>query len=136
MMNLTLPWPPTANTYWRHPTVGKLAGRHLISEQGREYRAEVVRLLHGCEKYTGPIAVHIMAYMPDRRRRDLDNLFKSLLDSLTHAGVWDDDSQICDLRITKAPTIAGMVKVQIFEFDELGFSPNHKKVKNEHSKQN
>ena len=44
-----------------------------------------------------------------RRRRDLDNILKSLLDSLTHAGVWEDDSQITDLRIRKGPHIAGMV---------------------------
>jgi len=37
--------------------------------------------------------------MPDRRRRDLDNLLKSLLDAITHAGIWDDDSQVKHLEI-------------------------------------
>ena len=64
---------------------------------------------------TGPVVVDIEAFMPDRRRRDLDNLLKGLLDSLTHAGVWEDDNQVVDLRIRKAPTIGGMVKVQITE---------------------
>jgi crossover junction endodeoxyribonuclease RusA len=53
--------------------------------------------------------------MPDKRRRDLDNILKALLDGLTHSGVWGDDSQVVDLRIVKAPTLGGMVKVNISE---------------------
>lgn len=64
-------------------------------------------------RVSGPVSVDIVAYMPDRRRRDLDNILKSLLDSLTHAGVWDDDDQVHDLRIRRGPHIGGMVKVQI-----------------------
>lgn len=121
-MNLTLPWPPSANSYWRHPTKGALAGRHLISQEGRAYR-EAVALNVIDQKgrvaaLACPLAVEIEVFMPDRRRRDLDNLLKALLDSLTHAGVWMDDSQIHDLRIKRAPTIAGMVKVQIQPMEE------------------
>lgn len=115
ILNYTLPYPPSVNTYWRHPSRGPLAGRHLISQEGRAYR-EAIRA-HVAEssfgKITGPVAVDIEAFFPDRRKRDLDNILKSLLDSLTHAGVWEDDSQIVDLRIRKGATIAGMVKVQI-----------------------
>ena len=52
--------------------------------------------------------------MPDKRRRDLDNLLKATLDSLTHAGVWSDDSQIDALSIRRFP-IGGMLKVRIEE---------------------
>jgi crossover junction endodeoxyribonuclease RusA len=44
----------------------------------------------------------IQAWLPDRRRRDLDNLLKAVQDALAHAGVYDDDSQIVDLRIRRA----------------------------------
>jgi crossover junction endodeoxyribonuclease RusA len=40
------------------------------------------------------------AFPPDRRRRDLDNIQKALLDSLEHAGVYADDNQI-DLLIAR-----------------------------------
>lgn len=114
-MQITLPWPPSVNTYWRHPTTGKLAGRHLISEQGRKYREAVRALVLESgrrEKFTGPLSVHIEAFPPDRRRRDLDNILKSILDSLTYAGVWEDDYQVEELSIRRA-TIGGMVKVTI-----------------------
>ena len=117
-IELTLPFPPSANTYWRHPSSGKLAGRHLISKRGREYRKAVISCVSDQEAdlkpLEGSLSVDVVAYMPDRRRRDLDNLLKSMLDSLTHAGVWGDDSQITDLRIRKSKTIGGMVKVRVF----------------------
>ncbi|NBW22487.1 MAG: RusA family crossover junction endodeoxyribonuclease, partial [Caulobacteraceae bacterium] len=43
-------------------------------------------------KAAGSVRVVIEAFPPDRRKRDLDNILKSLLDALTHAGVWEDDS--------------------------------------------
>ena len=119
IFEVTLPWPPTVNTYWRHKVTGKLATVY-VSAEGKAYRkavnywvleaATVQRYL----KQSGPLRVEIEAFPPDRRKRDLDNILKSLLDSLTHAGVWEDDSQIQDLRIYKS-TIAGMVKVRIYE---------------------
>ena len=54
-----------------------------------------------------------MAFRPDRRRRDLDNLLKALLDSMTHAGVMQDDALIEDLRVYWADEVGGMVKVTI-----------------------
>ena len=53
------------------------------------------------------LAVEILASPPDLRARDLDNLPKGVLDSLTHAGVIRDDSDIDDLRIRRGPKIAG-----------------------------
>ena len=50
----------------------------------------------------GPLTVEVAVYFPDKRKRDLDNLLKCLLDALTHAGVYEDDKQIEDLRIYKA----------------------------------
>jgi crossover junction endodeoxyribonuclease RusA len=106
MIEMTLPWPPSVNSYWRHPTRGALAGRHLISEEGRRYRnlvAQTVLVNRTRNKLLGRLAVRIDAYPPDRRRRDLDNILKALLDALTHAGVMEDDSQIDDLHIVRKP---------------------------------
>ena len=110
MIELTLPFPPTVNTYYRN-----IAGKTLISAKGREYRAAVadqVLIQRGAKLLAGRLSVTIVAHVPDKRRRDLDNLLKSTLDSLTHAGCWIDDSQVDSLTITRGP-IGGMLKVSI-----------------------
>ena len=119
IFEVTLPWPPSINAYWRHKVTGRLATVY-VSAEGKAYRKAVNDLVMEAAmvqrylKAVGPVRVVIEAFPPDRRKRDLDNILKSLLDSLTHAGVWEDDSQIEDLRIYRS-TIAGMVKVRIYE---------------------
>jgi len=46
-------------------------------------------------------------FPPDRRKRDVDNILKALLDALTHAGVYEDDSFIDDLRVVRGAVIKG-----------------------------
>lgn len=113
MVEFTLPWPPSVNTYWR-----TFKGRMIISAKGREYRETVgdqMTLQKTVQHFTGPLRVEIEAWRPDKRRRDLDNLLKATLDGLAHAGVYADDSQIVDLRIYWAKEIGGMLKVKVSE---------------------
>lgn len=111
-MKITLPFPPSVNRYYRSPRSGPLAGRTIISEEARKYRAAVCALVAE-SKLGGPLQgllrVVVEVFVPDRRKRDLDNLHKGILDSLTHAGVWGDDSQIDDLRIYRARDDAGQL---------------------------
>ena len=97
MRKLIMPWPPSMNRYWR-----SVNGRVLISAAGRHYRTNVAlaAAIGKWPSWEGKlISVSIEAWLPDQRKRDLDNLFKSSLDSLTHAGIWNDDSQIHELHI-------------------------------------
>jgi crossover junction endodeoxyribonuclease RusA len=112
-VTLTLPWPPTVNKYWR-----TFQGRMIISAEGRSYRkavADQVLIQRGAKHYAGKLRVNIEAFRPDNRRRDLDNLLKAVLDGCTHAGVWEDDSNIVDLRIYWADSVGGMLKVKVSE---------------------
>jgi crossover junction endodeoxyribonuclease RusA len=110
-MNLIidLPWPPTANTYWR-----RNGNCYFISKRGTDYREFVAK---ACYAYQGlfvasdRLRIKIKAYPPDRRKRDLDNLFKSLLDSIQHSGVYVDDSQIDKLSIERMPEHDGKITV-------------------------
>lgn len=115
MITLTLPWPPSVNTYWR-----RVGARTLISKPGRQFRKAVVNDLalwpYRRDTITGRIAVEMTCYPPDNRKRDLDNLPKSVLDALTHAGIWQDDGQIDDLRIVRAAVESpGRVVVEVHE---------------------
>jgi crossover junction endodeoxyribonuclease RusA len=109
VLAIKLPYPPTVNTYWRHVVIDGRA-RVLISEAGRRYRAAVLDRLSrlGSPKAgAGPLGVILVAHPPDRRARDLDNLPKGLLDALTHAGLWDDDSQIDLLLVRRGEVVKG-----------------------------
>lgn len=102
---INLPWPPTVNHYY---TIDR--GRKILSSKGRAFKTEslLTMLSDGVKKgLKGPYSVWIQVRPPDRRKRDLDNLLKPVLDSLTEYGVIDDDSQITDLRITRYSRIAG-----------------------------
>lgn len=112
MIEITLPFPPSVNTYWRN-----FNGRTILSAKGREYRLAVEFQLHKqrLPKLTKKLRVEIEAFRPDNRRRDLDNLFKAPLDALGHAGIYDDDSQIVDLRIYWAEDKGGILKIKIEE---------------------
>lgn len=115
MIKFTLPFPPSVNTYWR-----MFRNRMIISAKGREYRkavqdivaSELVIVRHK------PLRVEIVAYRPDRRKRDLDNLLKAPLDAMTHCKVWDDDSQIHELTIKWGEGIMGMLTIKITELDK------------------
>lgn len=110
-VSFTLPFPPSVNGYWRSITKGPLAGRVLISERGREFRTacerEIFRQQVPRKGLTGRLAVRIVACVPDRRARDLDNLLKGTLDGLHHSFVIRDDSDIDELTIVRGPIVSG-----------------------------
>ena len=118
MLTLHLPYPPSINHYWR-----RVGPRTLISREGRTFRRNVCALLargggNGPRKppSSGRIALAMDAFPPDRRRRDLDNLQKSTLDALQHAGIYEDDSQV-DLLLTRrrGPVKGGRLEVRVEE---------------------
>jgi len=114
-IDITVPWPPSVNQYWR-----QYQGRMLISAQGRKYREAIIQQvwLEGkIKRITGDLKVTIEAFRPDERRRDLDNLLKSTLDALAHAGLYEDDSQIRDLRIYWAAEKGGKLNITIEEME-------------------
>ena len=113
-IEFVLPYPPTVNTYWR-----RHGNTYFISEAGKRYRRDVALIVRQQWlklNLSGRLAIKIIAEPPDKRRRDLDNILKAPLDALTHAGVWQDDGQIVDLRITKQVSVKpGKLQVWIRE---------------------
>lgn len=105
VITLMLPFPPSVNGYWR-----SVRGRNILSAAGRAYRLaglEALRTQSGPWPLAGRLQVTLTLYVPDRRRRDVDNFSKAVLDLLTHGGVYDDDSQIDHLTVIRGPVRAG-----------------------------
>ena len=101
-----VPWPPSVNAMWR-----SVNGRVILSARGRQYRTDgLAALMTQCRNIRpmeGPLSVTLILYPPDRRRRDVDNYAKGILDLLTHAEVYGDDSQIDRLLIERGDVRPG-----------------------------
>jgi len=118
IFQIELPYPPSANRYYRH-----VGFRTLISREGRRYRGRVCSILAaaGMKPVDGLLAVGLDVHPPDRRRRDIDNLQKSLLDALEKGGAYHDDSQIKELlTVMREPVKGGRVIVCIREIPTSG----------------
>lgn len=92
-LKLTLPEPPSANTYWRH-----VGSKVLLSKDARDYR-NAVKLAYAQQVKTlsirfptQPLGVTLV-WFRSRKSGDLDNRIKQALDAL--AGLaYTNDAQI------------------------------------------
>ena len=98
-IEVNLPWAPSVNHYYKKTRNGSF----YLSQQGRSFREAVSQILRSCSPLLleGDLGVHIKLYPPDKRKRDIDNVLKALLDALEHGGAYKDDSQIIYLTVSK-----------------------------------
>lgn len=106
-----LPWPPSVNHYWRRVLVsGK--PRTLLSKEGREFKQAAVGAVLQQRRgpsapLSGRLAIAVTLFPPDRRRYDLDNRLKAVLDSLTEARVWEDDRHVKIIHLEEGGIVRG-----------------------------
>ena len=86
-----LPFPLSVNTLFFNAKRGRVK-----TTKYQAWLREVSSVIksQGLVYIPGPVSVEILIIKPDRRRRDLDNMAKSVLDALVLNGVIDDDSLI------------------------------------------
>ncbi len=96
------PIPPSVNHLYGIACKGghaikykKQDAKDLMEDYGWQIKQQTRRNI-----YTEPLSLDITIYFGDRRRHDVDNVQKFLLDSMTGI-VYEDDSQIWDLTIRK-----------------------------------
>jgi crossover junction endodeoxyribonuclease RusA len=102
---LTLPLPPSVNSYWRKSPRGM-----FISKEGKTFRQRVAEIVaeHNAIKFgDARLVMAVRLCMRDKRKSDIDNRLKSLGDALEHAGMFDDDEQIDELFISRGPIVKG-----------------------------
>lgn len=119
MIQITLPFPPSINHYWR-----RVGNKTIISKEGRAYRAAVEAIVQQMrlDRIEEAMGVVIVANPPDARRRDLDNLLKAPLDALQAAGVYADDSQFDSIEITRGGVERGSGSLSVAIYPHGGLS--------------
>ena len=68
----------------------------------------------------GRLGVTIKLYPPDKRRRDIDNYSKAVLDLLTKSEAWLDDEQVDLLTVSRETVVPkpGKVTIEIWPLPE------------------
>lgn len=106
------------STYYPKPYVAYAdALRDMIAEALAEA---------GAQPLEGPLAVDIEITLERPKttklptpKPDVDNYAKGIMDAMTKAGVWADDSQVSDLYVSKRWGEADLVVVRIHPIPEL-----------------
>lgn len=114
---IRLPYPPTVNTYWRN-----VGTKTLISRRGRAYRDyawALVRAAAAPRFRSNRLSVTITVHAKDRKKRDIDNIPKAILDALESAGTYDDDGQIDRLTVIRGEVDAAKQGYAIVEISTL-----------------
>lgn len=100
-MIISLPFlPPSVNQIFY--TDFKNKTRHK-SKRYRDFLSQMDYYLPAQEKnlLKGDLSVEINFYFPDKRKRDIDNCVKAVLDGLKYYSLIGDDSQIQTLHLEK-----------------------------------
>ncbi len=105
MIVFELPFPPSVNHTWMH---GK-GNRVYSCAKVKDFHKEAMVLINAAKAISnsvefpmkGRLSVTIVLNERDKRRRDIDNSSKSLLDACTKNGIWGDDHQVDELIIRR-----------------------------------
>lgn len=117
---LTLPYPPSVNNYYGRSRFGV-----YIKKPVKIYREKVLNIIQSSGldfTFTGRLSLTVELFPPDKRKRDIDNPMKGLLDSLTEAGVYLDDSQIDFMSVKRSHKKKGgecLVTLTLIESSDL-----------------
>ena len=105
--------PPSANQMYRTGRNGNRYKRREVSDW-QEETAELVRKAWGKpEAYTGEVEVHVVFTVGEKRRWDVDNRLKALLDCLALGGVIEDDSQISGITAFRREGALSQTQIEV-----------------------
>lgn len=121
MHKIIFPWPPSVNGLYYQ---GRNHKQKFLSQAGKKFRKQI-EAIYGTDRE--PIAkdtfLVIDLFPPDRRKRDIDNYSKAVLDNLVNCKFLRDDSYIQSMFISierGPPKIkGGMVVIQTLDLEAL-----------------
>ncbi len=96
LQTVTLPWPPSANRYWRHTVKGGRAITYLTPE-GKAYKSAgyIACIRRGVRRIDGPVKITFHLYRP-AKRGDIDN-YTPLCQDAIRGRAYGDDDQIIEM---------------------------------------
>lgn len=109
-------YPPSVNNYYVKTQRGI-----FISQKGKKFRDTLMQDAHeqlgGMIPLPEKVRLEVVAWVPDLRKRDLDNLLKPIQDAMIHANLLVDDSQIDQTFIYRGVKIApsGSLYIRVSE---------------------
>lgn len=130
IFDMVLPF-PVSNNALHCPTKD---GRIILSAKGRAYYSEMYDYINkerdGFETVSGRLSVDLFIHEPDLRKRDINNLTKSLFDALERCEVYTNDSQIDETHIYRRECRAlGAVHVIIRKIGEVDTRESMKEIR-------
>lgn len=141
--------PPTATAQQKGVAIVRGRPRFYTKKSvaaARLYFAAHLRQHRPKPPFQGPVSLRVQFALPHPKaaarrsavppdaphveRPDADNLAKLLVDAMTDAGFWLDDSQVFDLSVTKFRSSRTGVAVDVLAFDDAdecrrSFFPEH-----------
>lgn len=116
LIQFEVPFPPSSNT--AYPT--NKQGRRFLSDKGKAYKAEVgfsIRKYNGLFKKHDRLSVTFVMFPPDKRKRDICNYEKLLMDCFTGT-IFPDDEMVDHFEIKRGGIIkGGLMEVLIKDID-------------------
>lgn len=97
---LTIPFPPTLNH-----NIGRKGGRYFQSGAYKSFLSQVgwlwLKAVPQDWSKESRYSVVVELIYNTRRRYDVDNRVKPILDALTRAGTWNDDAQVDEILVVR-----------------------------------
>jgi crossover junction endodeoxyribonuclease RusA len=117
-VTLILPYPPSVNHMYGRTKYGGTFKTKKAKAFESDVRAMVIE--RGIRPFLGAVKVEVVAFFPDRRKRDVSNIEKCIGDALEEFhgfGCYENDRQIVDCQLVKAIEIhkGGKVIVRVTE---------------------
>ena len=112
--------PPSVNGIWTNKSNGRYKSKKgkILEETARSELKNQFR----CKPLASSLEVRIWLYFKDKRKRDIDNYNKGILDAMTNIA-YNDDSQIEELNIKKIVGCGfNKVKIEVEELNENKYS--------------
>lgn len=105
---------PSVNHYW-----GQVGNRCYLTQRAKGFQ-KLVSLHVKRKDSVARLRIEITVCFGDKRKRDIDNILKGVLDSLVKCGLCEDDEQFDEIEVKRGKIIkGGLLKIKVIELKNI-----------------